>query len=157
MTLMTTSLTSLTMLATGAPPESGGHGPGEAVAAAVTHSAGEPILFFIVMLGVMTIFIGLCLSLYRLLRGPHLADRVLAGDVFAFHVVALVILLTIQLRTTQICFSAEKGYSPPPMLLVWGTWVLVIQMRLFSQVWPLPSMPSCSSDQVMLILMSDPV
>lgn len=72
---------------------------------AVVHSHAEPFLFWVVRLGVLSIITGIVFSLYRMLRGPHLADRVLAGDVLALHVVALVILLTIYMRTT-IFFDA---------------------------------------------------
>lgn len=65
----------------------------------------ESFLFLAVDLGIITITIGLLLSFYRILRGPQLADRVLAGDTFAFHVVALVILLAIRLRT-EVFFDA---------------------------------------------------
>jgi len=71
----------------------------------VIHSYGEPFLFGIVAVGIVAIFIGMILSLYRMLRGPHLADRVLSGDVLSMHVVALVILLAIWFRTT-IFFDA---------------------------------------------------
>ncbi|MBL1218225.1 MAG: K+/H+ antiporter subunit F [Planctomycetes bacterium] len=50
--------------------------------------------------------VGMVLCLYRMLRGPHLADRVLAGDVLSMHVVGLVILLTIRLRTTAFFDAA---------------------------------------------------
>lgn len=63
-------------------------------------SAAQPFLFGIVELGVVTLVLGLVLCLYRLLRGPHLADRVLAGDAFSLHVVGLVILLTIYMGNT---------------------------------------------------------
>ena len=51
-------------------------------------------------LGVLTIGVGIILCLYRMLRGPHLADRVLAGDVLSMHVVAMVVLLAIYMGTT---------------------------------------------------------
>ena len=39
------------------------------------------------------------LCIYRLLRGPHLADRALAVDTLAIELIGLVILLSIHLRT----------------------------------------------------------
>ncbi len=62
-------------------------------------SAAEPALFLVVEFGVLMLALGMALCLYRIVRGPHLADRVLAADAFAMHVVALVILLAIRLRT----------------------------------------------------------
>jgi multicomponent K+:H+ antiporter subunit F len=62
-------------------------------------SPAEPLLMFVVNLGMLTLVVGMILALYRLLKGPHLADRVLSGDVLALHVVGLVALLTIRMRT----------------------------------------------------------
>jgi len=64
-----------------------------------------PLLLWVVRIGFATVTAGMLLCLYRLLRGPHLADRVLAGDTLAMHVVALVVLLAIRLRT-DIFFDA---------------------------------------------------
>lgn len=75
----------------------GGHGTGGSTM--IEPSPIEPILFFIVGISLALVIIGMVLCLYRLLRGPHLADRVLASDVLSMHVVGLVILLTIRLRT----------------------------------------------------------
>lgn len=74
---------------------------GEDIVEAAGHGATafEPILFGIVEIGLLTVIAGMILCLYRMLRGPHLADRVLAGDAFALHVVGLVILLTIRLES----------------------------------------------------------
>lgn len=80
-----------------------GAGSGHGVATSSTVIAPspiEPVLFFIVGLSLALVMVGMVLCLYRMLRGPHLADRVLAGDVLSMHVVGLVILLTIRLRTT---------------------------------------------------------
>ncbi|BAM02829.1 Na(+)/H(+) antiporter subunit F [Phycisphaera mikurensis NBRC 102666] len=62
------------------------------------------------MLGLASICAGMVLCLYRLWRGPGLADRVLASDVFAFHVVALVILLSVYLRNLTF-FDAALGVA----------------------------------------------
>lgn len=59
-----------------------------------------PILFAIVRAGTGIVVFSIILCLYRMLRGPHLADRVLAGDVLAIQVVALVILLAIHMKMT---------------------------------------------------------
>lgn len=86
--------------------EAGGHGVNESPAvttavdgATAVGSYAEPFLFYVVVLGIVAVFIGIILCLYRMLRGPHLADRALAGDVLSMHVVGLVILLAISLRT----------------------------------------------------------
>lgn len=50
-------------------------------------------------IGFATLVLGIVLCLWRILRGPHLADRVLAADAMALHVVGLVIVLAIKLDT----------------------------------------------------------
>ena len=60
----------------------------------------DPILFAVMLLGVAVLSLGMLLCVWRMMRGPHLADRVLAGDTLAFHVVGLVIVLGMWLRTT---------------------------------------------------------
>ena len=67
--------------------------------AATTGSALEPAIFIIVSAGMATLIVGMVLCLYRLLRGPHLGDRVLAADALSLQVVGLVILLGIQFHT----------------------------------------------------------
>lgn len=54
-----------------------------------------PFLAYAVTLGVYVLSAGMALCLYRLVRGPELADRVLAADLLSLHVVGLVVLLTI--------------------------------------------------------------
>jgi len=49
----------------------------------------------VVQIGVVMTAGSILLCIIRILRGPELADRVLAGDVLALQVVALVVLLTI--------------------------------------------------------------
>ncbi len=65
----------------------------------------ESFLFTVVSVGILTLTVGLLLSFYRIVRGPQLADRVLAGDTFSLHVVGLVILLAIRLHT-EVFFDA---------------------------------------------------
>lgn len=43
--------------------------------------------------------IGMIFCIYRLLRGPHIADRALAVDTLGIHLIALVVLLSLQFRT----------------------------------------------------------
>lgn len=65
----------------------------------------EPILLAVVSVGVVTLIGGMGMCLYRILRGPHLADRVLAADALSLQVVGLVVLLAIGLRS-MIYFDA---------------------------------------------------
>ncbi len=59
----------------------------------------EAALFRVVDLGIVFIAIAIILCLVRILRGPSLPDRGLAGDTIAVQVGGLVILLTIRLET----------------------------------------------------------
>lgn len=60
-----------------------------------------PVMDVAAELGMAVLVLGIVLCLYRILRGPHLTDRVLASDALALHVVGLVIILAIYLRTTD--------------------------------------------------------
>ncbi len=66
----------------------------------------EPVLRWLVMLGIAAVSLCILGSIFRILRGPTLADRVLAGDAMALFVVALVILLAIILRTSVFMDAA---------------------------------------------------
>ncbi|MFG0328533.1 MAG: monovalent cation/H+ antiporter complex subunit F [Phycisphaerales bacterium] len=78
----------------------GGGGVDESSGGApMPESAAEPALMMIVDGGMVTITLGMALLIYRMWRGPHLADRVLAADALSLHVVGLVILLTIRLES----------------------------------------------------------
>ena len=50
-------------------------------------------------LGVVVVFAGMLLCVARLLRGPDLADRALAADTLATHLMALLILFTMRSGT----------------------------------------------------------
>ena len=50
----------------------------------------------VVDVGIVALALGMLLVLYRMVKGPHLADRAIAGDVLAFLVV--VILLAVDQR-----------------------------------------------------------
>ena len=52
-----------------------------------------------VAFAIVVIVLGMFLCLYRLLRGPHLADRALAVDVISIQLIGLVILLIIRFGT----------------------------------------------------------
>ncbi len=55
------------------------------------------VLMLVIEVGLALILLGIGLCLVRLLRGPELADRIVAGDTIALQVVGLVILLTVRL------------------------------------------------------------
>lgn len=72
-----------------------------AVEAAHTEpSAMFPALLVVTQIGVGVLVLGILLCLYRMIRGPHLADRVLAGDTMAMLVAGLVILLAVKYGTS---------------------------------------------------------
>ncbi len=50
--------------------------------------------------GIVCIALAMLLCVYRLIRGPHLADRALAVDTLGIELIGLVILLAIRWRTT---------------------------------------------------------
>lgn len=53
-------------------------------------------------LGLLTVTAGIVLCMVRVVRGPHLADRALALDTIAVHIVALVILSTLRLDSLML-------------------------------------------------------
>ena len=64
---------------------------------------GEPLespmygpLMWLTRVGVGVLVLGILLCLYRMIKGPHLADRVLAGDTVAMLVAGLVVVLAIK-------------------------------------------------------------
>lgn len=50
-------------------------------------------------LGLVLVFLGMGFCLYRLVRGPHVADRAMAVDTLGIHLIALVVLLSLKLET----------------------------------------------------------
>jgi multicomponent K+:H+ antiporter subunit F len=56
------------------------------------------VVAVVVQAGIVTVVVGIGMAMYRMLKGPHVADRVLAGDVLSLQVVALVILLAVDQR-----------------------------------------------------------
>lgn len=62
-------------------------------------AAAQTTLFMVVDIGIVTLSLAFVMCLWRLLRGPTLADRGLAADTIAMQVVGLSILLTIRIRT----------------------------------------------------------
>jgi len=88
-----------------APTAEGSHGAtGQAGAELVERivSPVAPVLITLVWIGMLLTVFAMILALIQVLRGPHLADRVLSGDVMTFQVVGLVLLLGIFLRTTVV-------------------------------------------------------
>ena len=79
------------------------------IAAAETHSAEESTtvvkslmhgpLLLLTQVGVGVLVLGILICLWRMIRGPHLADRVLAGDTVAMLVAGLVVMLAIKYDT----------------------------------------------------------
>ena len=52
----------------------------------------------VVDVGIVALTVGMVLMLYRMAKGPHLADRAIAGDVLSLLVVGLVVLLAVDQR-----------------------------------------------------------
>jgi len=77
-------------------PAAYGHGA-EAMGSGPVHD----LLMLAVQAGVGVLVLAICLCLYRMIKGPHLSDRVLAGDVIAMLVAGLVILLSIKMGSTM--------------------------------------------------------
>lgn len=50
-------------------------------------------------LGIVVVFAGMLLCVARLLRGPHLADRALAADTLATHLMTVLVLFTMRSGT----------------------------------------------------------
>ena len=97
------SLFALTSTLAAAPPhgDEGDHGSALSVGEPTTtlEAAAQTTLFVVVDIGIGALSIAFVMCLWRLLRGPTLADRGLAGDTIAMQVVGLSILLTIRIRT----------------------------------------------------------
>lgn len=80
-------------------------GPGEAgggldQAAELDPVAVSPMVHVAMEVGMLVLGLAIVLCLSRIMRGPHLADRVLATEALSMQVVGLVILLTLRLGTT---------------------------------------------------------
>jgi len=79
---------------------SGAEVPVEAAHTAVSSElTARRVLSFISNVGIVFICLGMVLCVWRVLRGPTLIDRAIAGDLLAIHVVAFVILATINFQT----------------------------------------------------------
>lgn len=49
--------------------------------------------------GILVMVVGFLLCLVRLVRGPHLADRALALDTIAIHLIGIVVLFTMRVHS----------------------------------------------------------
>lgn len=81
------------------------HGPASLVAvgqAANEIAPGplEPVVDRVVEVGMLLLVVAIMMCLFRMLRGPHLADRVLSVEIMALNVVGVVILLSIYLASS---------------------------------------------------------
>jgi multisubunit Na+/H+ antiporter MnhF subunit len=52
--------------------------------------------------GIVVLVLGFLLCLGRLLRGPHLADRALAMDIIAVHLIGMVVLFTLRINSMAL-------------------------------------------------------
>lgn len=64
--------------------------------AGATHSLMHGPLMLLARVGIGVLVLGIVLCLWRMIRGPHLADRVLAGDTMAMLVAGLVVILAVK-------------------------------------------------------------
>ena len=71
-----------------------------------TSSPLEPVVISVASLGVAVLAVGIILCLVRMLKGPHLADRVVAADMLSIHVLALVVLLAIVFESAMFFDAA---------------------------------------------------
>jgi multisubunit Na+/H+ antiporter MnhF subunit len=83
----------------------GGGAPSSAPPAEHVTSVVTPWLNGMLEFGLVLLVLGMVLCIYRLMRGPSLADRVTAADTLALEVIGLVIVLAIRFKTT-IFFDA---------------------------------------------------
>ena len=88
---MLETLPTILIAATEAAPAAGHAGP--------VHSPMHFLLDWLTQLGVIVLIVGVLLCLWRMVRGPHLADRVLAGDTMAMLVAGLVVVLAVKYST----------------------------------------------------------
>jgi multisubunit Na+/H+ antiporter MnhF subunit len=62
-------------------------------------SIGDWLTALTTEISIVIVIAGILLCVLRMLKGPHLADRALAADTIAVHLVALIVLLTIRFDT----------------------------------------------------------
>lgn len=71
-------------------------------AAAANPAWHEVMVERTVDVGILIVALGVLICLIRLFRGPHLADRAIALDTIAIHVIGLVILLTLRVNSLML-------------------------------------------------------
>ena len=59
-----------------------------------------------IAVGIVTVALGVLACVVRLFRGPHLADRAVASDTIAIHIIALVVLLTLRIDSLVLVDGA---------------------------------------------------
>ena len=59
----------------------------------------ESLVTWTLDLGIVIIALGTCACIFRIVYGPHLADRAVGADTLAIHLIVLIGLLTMRLRT----------------------------------------------------------
>lgn len=67
--------------------------------ATLAHSPLQDAVGWTVDVGIVVIMLGMVLCLYRLVRGPHLADRAVAIDTLSVQLIGMVVLLSIRIDT----------------------------------------------------------
>lgn len=75
------------------------HLPPILAAAAKELRVTESLVDATVEVGILVMAIGSLACIYRIIRGPHVADRAVASDTLAVHLMGLVLLLTMRQGT----------------------------------------------------------
>jgi len=69
--------------------------------AAVESDWSDQVIAWAITVGVITIVIGMLLCTWRVIRGPHMADRAVAADAMAIQLIGLVVLLSMRMKTVM--------------------------------------------------------
>jgi len=64
------------------------------------HPWAVDLLAGVVWVGMVVIFASMLMAVYRLIKGPHLADRAMAVDTIAILLIGFVVLLSLKLRVS---------------------------------------------------------
>ena len=102
---------------------------------------------YAVDIGIIIVGAGMLLCVLRLLRGPHLADRALAMDTLATHLIVLVILLTMRggslLLFDGVLVLALLGFLTT---VVFAQYILRRHVRPAAAPAPPPDQPPLEGD-----------
>ncbi len=71
----------------------------DAITLTLSSAATAKAVMWTLDLGIVLIAAGMLGCIYRLMRGPHLADRAMAVDTLAIHLIGAVLLLGIRMGT----------------------------------------------------------